>query len=125
MNVDPATGDASMPMEVYRPHFEDNMNNHELPDLSPLGDRLLIQQHSDEQKSSLVIPEESKGEMKQAFGMVIGIGGGEEVCKLHLCVGDTVYFNKFAGERIKFEDKEYLILKSSEVLARVNKIINR
>ena len=40
---------------------------------------------------------------------------------LDLKAGDTVLFGKFAGQEIKFDGVEYLIMKEEEVLGAVDR----
>lgn len=85
----------------------------------PVGDRVMIKQFSIEEKSALAIPDEAKGEMKQAQGRIIAIGGGEEIAKLGLEGSQTVFFNKFAGERLVHNGEEFLLLRPQEILAKL------
>jgi co-chaperonin GroES (HSP10) len=62
------------------------------------------------------------------MGAIIAIGSGqgteENVQNLGLVVGDTVLFGKYAGEEVKDDNDEetiYKILKSTEVLAKIQK----
>jgi len=52
------------------------------------------------------------------MGTVIAVGTDEGLQKL-IKAGDKVIFGKYAGEEIKIEGKKHLIIKRSDILARV------
>ena len=58
-------------------------------------------------------------------GSVVAVGPGErsrdtdEVIPLDVAEGDTVVFSKYGGTEIKIEGDDYLILRESDVLAKV------
>jgi len=92
--------------------------------LKPLGDRLIVEPIEQEEMtaSGIVIPETAKEKPMQ--GKVIAIGPGarqEDGSRLAMDVstGDTVLYAKYAGSEVKIENKKYLILKESDVLAIV------
>jgi len=68
--------------------------------------------------STLIVPDEAKDAMKKAWGEVLAIGTGGEAQDLGLEVGDLVYFNEFAGERVRLDEGEYLLLRPQELLAK-------
>ena len=88
--------------------------------LRPLGDRVVVEPLSDEEKtkSGIILPDTVDKE-KKAEGRVIAIGGGEKITKLNLKVGDKVIFGKYAGEEVKIDKVEYKILTDEDVLAVV------
>jgi chaperonin GroES len=89
----------------------------------PLHDRVLIERlEEEEQKTSggIIIPDTAKE--KPQRGKVVAIGDGAyndkgERTKLDVQVGDLVLFGKYSGNDIKIDNKEYLIVRESEVLA--------
>lgn len=86
-----------------------------------VSNRLLVEQAVDDQakKSGLVIPDESKDTMKIAKGVILSVGAHINIgVYTDTLVGMTVYFNKFAGDRITDENgEEFLVLKDSDILA--------
>ena len=88
----------------------------------PLRDRVLIERLEEaEQKSigGIVIPDTAKEKPQQ--GRVIAAGKGRvndkgEVFPLDVKEGDTVLFGKYAGNEIKIEGREYLIIREDEIL---------
>ena len=92
--------------------------------LKPLGDRLIVEPIEQEEMttSGIVLPESAKEKPMQ--GKVLAIGPGartEDGSRLAMDVsaGDTVLYAKYAGTEVKIENKKYLILKETDVLAIV------
>jgi chaperonin GroES len=83
--------------------------------LQPLGNRVLIQPLDQESKtaSGLLLPETAKE--KPQTGLVVAVGDDEEI---KLKVNDTVLFAKYSGTEFKMDGAEYLLLESSDVLAK-------
>lgn len=90
--------------------------------LKPLGDRIVIELVESEEKtaSGIVLPDSAKEKPQE--GKVVSVGTGRvtdngERIALEVSEGDTIIFSKYAGTEIKYENKEYLILRESDVLA--------
>lgn len=90
--------------------------------IRPLGDRVLIEPVSTEDKteSGIILPDTADKE-KPEQGKVIAVGPG--TCKKSLTVkeGDIVLFTKYGPNEIKIDNKEYLIAKEEDVLAILEK----
>ena len=91
--------------------------------LVPLGDRVVLKQHIAEEttKSGIVLPGQAKEKPQQAEVVAVGPGGvidGKEVV-MHVKVGDTVIFAKYAGSEVKLDDEEYIVVKQNDILAIV------
>lgn len=94
--------------------------------IKPIGDRILVQQSTQEEvtKSGIVLPATVEKE-KKAQGKIITLGTGPTIKELGLKAGDTVVFGKYSGEEIEIDGEEYRILNvsktkdDSEVLAVV------
>ncbi len=52
------------------------------------------------------------------MGKVIAVGTDEEL-KKNIKTGDTIIYSKYAGDEIKVEGNEYMIIKRSDILAIV------
>jgi chaperonin GroES len=92
--------------------------------LKPLGDRLIVEPIEQEEltASGIMLPETAKE--KPMRGKVLAIGPGarkEDGSRLVMEVSkdDTVLYAKYAGTEVKIENKKYLILKETDVLAIV------
>lgn len=89
--------------------------------LKPLGDRVIVEALPKEEKtaSGIVLPETAKEKPQE--GKVIAVGSGRiengQKIALELKEGDSVIFSKYAGTEVKFEGKEYLIMRESDILA--------
>ena len=87
----------------------------------PLHDRIIVQRiEEDEQRvGGIIIPDTAKEKPQQ--GKVIAVGKGKiekdgKVTPLDVKAGDTVLFGKYAGQEIKVDGEEYLIMREEEVL---------
>lgn len=92
--------------------------------LRPLGDRLIVEPIEQEEMtaSGIVLPETAKEKPMQ--GKVLAVGPGarkEDGSRVAVDVkqGDAVLYAKYAGTEVKIDNKKYLILKESDVLAVV------
>ena len=93
--------------------------------LKPLGDRLIIRAIEEEETtaSGLVLPDTAKE--KPQKGKVIAVGDGkvnEDTGKrtpLDVTEGDEVLYSKYGGTEIKVDGEELLVLRESDVLAKV------
>lgn len=92
--------------------------------INPLEDRIVIRQVEAEQTtaSGLVIPDTAKEKPQQGEVVAVGPGriddSGNRV-PMDIAVGDKVIYSLYGGTEVKFEGKEYLILSSRDVLAKV------
>lgn len=84
--------------------------------IKPLDDRVLIEPVSQEEKtkSGIVLPDTADKE-KPEQGKVIAIGSNVKEVKK----GDIVLFNKYGPSEIKVNNKEYLIAKEEDILAKL------
>jgi len=92
--------------------------------IKPLGDRVVVKMVEAEEttKSGIVLPGSAKEKPQIAEVIAVGPGGlvdGKEV-KMEVKVGDKVIISKYAGTEVKLDDKEYTILRQSDILAIVN-----
>ena len=92
--------------------------------LKPLGDRLLVQPVEEEETtaSGIVLPDTAKE--KPQRGRVLSVGPGArdedgEYIKMDVGVGDEIIFSKYGGTEIKVGNDDVLILRESDVLAKV------
>ncbi len=92
--------------------------------LRPLGDRLIVEakQHEETTRSGIVLPDTAKE--KPQRGVVLAVGPGRLLDNgtrepIDVTAGQEILFAKYAGTEVKVQDKEYLILKASDVLAVV------
>lgn len=89
--------------------------------LIPLGDRVVLKKLVAEEttKSGIVLPGQTKEKPQEAEVVAVGPGGvveGKEVTML-VKEGEKVIYSKYAGTEVELEDKEYIIVKQSDILA--------
>ena len=89
----------------------------------PLADRVVLKQSTPEEKtkSGIILTSQTQEKPQQAEVVAVGPGGlvdGKEVT-MHVKVGDVVIFSKYAGNEVKLDDEEYIIVKQSDILAIV------
>ncbi len=92
--------------------------------LKPLGNRVVVEPIEQEEVTAggIVLPETAKE--KPQKGNVLSVGPGErddngKYVPLDVAVGDVVLFAKYSGTEIKVEDKKLLILRDSDILAKI------
>ena len=85
--------------------------------IKPLADRVLIEPKEAETKTAagIYIPDTAKEKPQQ--GTVVAAGPGKKDEPMEVKVGDQVIYGKQAGTEVNFEDKKYLIVKQSDILA--------
>jgi len=83
----------------------------------PLHDRVIIEpiKVEDITKGGILIPDNAKE--KPVKGKVISCGKGKKDEPMTIKIGDIVLYGKHAGSEIEIEDKKYLIMKESDILA--------
>nr|WP_318540248.1 co-chaperone GroES [Terribacillus saccharophilus] len=92
--------------------------------LKPLGDRVVIELVEQEEKTAfgIVLPESAKEKPQEGKVVAVGTGrvydNGERVA-LEVTEGDLIIFSKYSGTELKYEGKDYLILRESDILAVV------
>jgi chaperonin GroES len=93
-------------------------------DLQPLGDRLIVEALDEEETTSsgIVLPDTAKEKPQRGRVLAVGPGPRDEdgnYIKMELEEGDEIIFSKYGGTDIKLGPDEYLILRESDVLAKV------
>ena len=85
--------------------------------ITPLADRVLIEPMEAETKtaSGIIIPDTAKE--KPQKGKVVAVGKGTKDVEMTVEVGQTVLYGKYSGTELKYEGKDYLIMRESDILA--------
>jgi chaperonin GroES len=92
--------------------------------IQPLGDRVLVEavEEQEQIKGGIVIPDSAKEKPQEAVVVALGTGkiddNGKKV-PFDVKVGNVVLTSKYGGTDVKYDDKEYKILSSSDILAIV------
>jgi chaperonin GroES len=92
--------------------------------IQPLDDRLVVKRLEAEEKTSggILLPENAKEKPQQA--KVLAVGPGKLLddgtrSKPDIAEGDTVLFGKYSGSEITVDGDEVIILRESDVLAKL------
>ena len=85
--------------------------------IRPLGTRVVIEPKEAETMTAggLYIPDNAKAKPQQ--GTIIAVGPGAQDEPMEVKVGETVLYGKYAGTEVTVDNKKYLIVKQSDILA--------
>ena len=88
--------------------------------IQPLADRVLIKAAAAEETTvgGIIIPDSAKE--KPLRGEVLAVGNGTKDDEMILKPGDQVLYGKYAGTELEFEGEKYLIMRQSDILAKVS-----
>lgn len=91
--------------------------------LVPLADRVVLKQCEAEEttKSGIILAGSAQEKPQEAEVVAVGPGGnvdGKEVT-MQVKVGDKVIYSKYAGNEVKLDGEEYIIVKQNDILAVV------
>lgn len=94
-----------------------------MPKLRPLGDRVIVKPVAKEEmtKAGIILPDTVDKERPEQ-GEIIAVGPGRlldngQRAPMGLKVGDKVVFKKYSPDEVKVEEKEYLVISESDVMA--------
>ena len=93
-------------------------------DLQPLGDRLIVEVLDEDEitVSGIVLPDTANEKPQRGKILAVGPGARDEdgdYIKMDVEVGDEIIFSKYGGTEIKVGADDVLILRESDVLAKV------
>jgi chaperonin GroES len=93
-------------------------------DLQPLGDRVIVEVLEEEELtvSGIVLPDTAKEKPQKGKILAVGPGARDEdgeYIKMDVEEGDVVIFSKYGGTEIKVGSEDVLILRESDILAKV------
>ena len=93
-------------------------------DLQPLGDRLIVEALEEEETTSsvIVLPDTAKEKPQRGRVLAVGPGPRDEdgnYITMDVVEGDEVIYSKYGGTEIRLGTDDYLILRESDVLAKV------
>ena len=93
--------------------------------LKPLGDRLIVRAVEEEETtaSGLVLPDTAKEKPQKGEVLAVGDGNwdedGEKRIPLDVSEGDEVLYSKYGGTEVEVEGEDLLVLRESDVLAKI------
>jgi chaperonin GroES len=90
--------------------------------LKPLADRLVVEptEGEDMTATGIYVPETAKEKPQEGKVIAVGPGRKDDEGKripMDVAKGDKVLYAKYGGTEVKLEDKKYLILKETDILA--------
>ncbi len=91
------------------------------PNITPLGDRVLVQSVDDDEqvKGGIIIPDSAKEKPQQATVIALGTGKKDDdgnAVDFLVKVGDVVLVSKYGGTEVKFDDEVYQLLREDDIL---------
>ena len=91
--------------------------------IRPLFDRVVVKSVDTEEttKSGIVLPGAAKEKPQMAEVVAVGPGGsidGKEIT-MQVKLGDKVIYSKYAGNEVKLDGTEYIVIRQSDILAKV------
>ena len=94
--------------------------------IRPLADKVLVERVEAEGKTAggIVLPDTAKE--KPQRGKIVNVGEGRLLDdgtrrEVQVKKGNLVLFTSYAGTEIKLDDKEYLIMDESDIMAVIEK----
>ena len=93
--------------------------------LKPLADRVLVKPILEEEvtKGGIILPDTAKEKPQRGEIIAVGPGRLDEAGKrvpMDVKEGDKVLYEKYAGTEIKLDNEEYLILRESNIVAKLS-----
>ena len=95
--------------------------------LKPLGDRLIVKAVEEDSTTApgIVLPDTAKEKPQKGKVLAVGDGkwdeDGEKRIPLDVVEGDEILYSKYGGTEIKIEGEDLLVLRESDVLAKLEK----
>ena len=88
--------------------------------IKPLGDRVLVEPAKPKEKveGGIIIPDTAKEKPQEGKVIAVGPGKRDESGKLipmDVKVGDRILYGKYAGNEVKIDGKEYVIMDQSDI----------
>ena len=85
--------------------------------IRPLDDRVVVEPMAAEETTAggIVLPDAAQE--KPQRGTIVAAGNGKPEEPMTVKVGDNVLYGKYAGTEFKYEGKDYLIMRESDIFA--------
>lgn len=92
-------------------------------DFVPIFDRVLIERVNSNlqkrtEKAGLILPDNVKEDYKSMQGILVKVGDGCADCVKDL-LGKEILFNRFSGDEIKLDGKEYLLATDRDIFGEI------
>jgi chaperonin GroES len=93
--------------------------------VKPLHDRVIVKRTEGEEKTKggIIIPDTAKE--KPIEGKVVAVGNGKilesgKTLPMQVKSGDKVLFGKYAGNEIKIDGEEHVIMREDDIIAIID-----
>lgn len=108
---------------VLKLYYNQNKEGAKKMNIKPLFDRIVVKQQEAETMTSsgIILADAEKERPQIATVVAVGEGGvvdGHEIV-MQVKVGDKILYPKYAGNQFKLDGEEYIILRQSDVLAKL------
>lgn len=93
--------------------------------ITPLADRVLVKPADQEEvkKGGIIIPDTAKEKPQEGEVIEVGKGRVDESSgkriEMEVKKGDRVLYGKYSGTEITIDNTDYLILRESDILAKI------
>ena len=92
--------------------------------IKPLANRVVIEvlEQKETKVGGIIMPDSAKEKPQEGKIVAVGIGNradNGDIIPMEVNVGDIVLFSKYAGNEIKIDGNEYLVMKETDILAIV------
>lgn len=109
-------------MQCCRPHQSCSNKTK----LQPLGNRVLVRRLEAEEKlkGGIILPDTAKKKQEQAEVVAIGTGKKDKngnPTPIPVKVGDIILMEKYAGQEVTLADEEFVIVRSDDIIAIIEK----
>ena len=90
----------------------------------PLFDRVVVEPNQKENitNAGIVLPETSQE--RPQTGVVVAVGDGENLdnqkVEMKVKIGDKILFNKYSGNELKLNEKNYIVLRQIDIIGVYN-----
>lgn len=92
----------------------------------PLGNRVLVRriETAETLKGGIILPDTAKKKQEQAEVIAIGTGKKDKngnLIPIPVKIGDIILMEKYSGQEVTLNDEEFVILRSDDLIAIVEK----
>lgn len=89
--------------------------------IKPLFDRVILEKDNNEiSKTNIILP---TADEEYPIGTVVAVGSGLDFDNndigMQVEIGDKVIYSKFAGIDVKFENKNYLVIRQIDIIGKI------
>jgi len=93
--------------------------------IKPLNDRVVVEPLETQTETTpggIVLPESAKEKPQLALVVAVGpgrVGDDNERIPVEVKIGDRIFHAKYGGTPVKYDGKEFIILREEDILAKI------